>query len=343
LVGITTAAPFKKAYTILKQRKKSNNLPDFMNENLKLITHPYLVLPSAQSIISVGMSYATEIPENEEAYISQYARGLDYHDILKKKLKNLVDFINSLVDYEIENKFYTDTGPLLEREFAKRAGLGWIGKNNNLINPKYGSYLFLGEIITSLKLNPSHKQIKNGCHDCNLCLQNCKGKALIKPYTLNNNKCISYLTQKKGILPEIERNKIDNYLWGCDDCQKNCPYNKNIPKDLHSEFIPVIRADLKKILNFKNNKLPKSWIKAPLSWRGGRILKRNALIIIKNKGYLQYIELVRRELNNSSPILRAYAIWALYHIDPQFKRKDLVDYYSKENDKIVLNEIKKII
>ncbi|MFW5998288.1 MAG: tRNA epoxyqueuosine(34) reductase QueG [bacterium] len=340
LVGITTAEPFSETYKILNKRKDKGTLPDFMNKDIKLITHPRLVFNKANSIISVAISYATDLPR-EEAFISRYSRGIDYHKVISTKLKQLSKFIKNL-ESNIKTRYFCDTGPLLERKIAVRAGLGWIGKNTNLINEKYGSYLFLGEILTNLKLTPDSSQINNKCDNCKNCLKQCQGKALIKPYVLDQNKCVSYLTQKKGILTEKEREIINGSIWGCDICQEVCPYNKDIPVDIHPEFSTKIKVDIEQILKFENKNIPQIWKNAALSWRGIRILKRNALIVIKNKKYIKYLSLVKEYLNHPSPIIRSYALWTLCKIDSKFNKDDLLNFAVKEKNKIVLNEINKL-
>ncbi len=341
LTGITSAEPFLRAFQVLKERKARGKLSEFTNKDIKLLTTPRLHLPSAESIISVGISYASKKKFEEDAYIALYARGEDYHRIIEGKMESLIDFIK---EYKPAARFkaFTDTGPLLDREIAHRAGLGWIGKNNNLINPHYGSFLVLGEILTDLHLEYD-EIMETGCGECGLCLENCPGEALKEPYFLDSDLCLSYLTQKKGIIPDVEREKIGLSLWGCDRCQEVCPYNLNIPTDLHSEFTPVLEGDFNQILKFAGKKIPDEWLRSALIWRGSRILKRNALINIANSGNKEYIGLLKKELKNNSPILRAYAAWALYKLIPEKYRDLLEKMLHNENDNLVRNEIKKIL
>ncbi|MFW6389655.1 MAG: tRNA epoxyqueuosine(34) reductase QueG, partial [Halanaerobiales bacterium] len=306
LVGITSADPFSKAY----QRLKSREISEFMDHDLEKITTPTIHLKEAKSIIALALSYAvSDKIKDKDQYISLYARGSDYHQVIKAKMKRLVSFLSTLKD-NVKTICYSDTGSLLDREVAARAGLGWIGKNNNLINPEYGSYLILGEIITDLKLSYD-SPIKNRCSNCELCLNSCPTGALNKAHNLKPEKCLSFLTQKKGILKENERKSIFKNLWGCDSCLQVCPYNKNIPTDLHQEFKPVLKGDIKQVLSFSKNSLPDEWKKSALYWRGLRILKRNSLINIGNNGNNVYTPIVKKYLKNPSPVLRAYAVWAL--------------------------------
>src|SRR5690554_2309533 len=181
LVGVTTADSFPKTLKNLKKR----NLSDFISQNLKLLTSPKLHLSGAKSIISLGISYASSKNYfNEDSYIALYARGKDYHQVIRKKLNLLMKYIYELYP-DAKMKAYTDSPYILERAIAFRAGLGWIGKNNTLINPIYGSYLLLGEIIVDIELQYNERLETNKCGDCTMCLDNCPGRALKKPCYLN--------------------------------------------------------------------------------------------------------------------------------------------------------------
>ncbi len=344
LVGICSPEPFTRAYSLIKKRK----LSEFVSDNIEQLTTPREHLSSARSIISLGISYASkdDVIDNTQnkntckQFISLYARGIDYHKIINEKMDRLLAYLNK-IDPQVEAVAYSDTGAILDREIAYRAGLGWIGKNNNLINPKYGSYLFLGEIITNLVLKYD-KAMEAQCGNCNRCLIKCPAGAL-KAYHLDPDKCLSYITQKKGILTEEERKDIDNRLWGCDTCLDVCPYNNDIPVNIHKEFIPVLESDIETILQFTKNNIPLEWKNSALSWRGLRILKRNTIINLGNKGDNEYIPLLERVLKNPSPILRAYAVWALGQIKADGIIIIIKEHYKSEHNKIVLKEIKNIL
>lgn len=346
LIGITSAKPFFRAKKKLKNRK----LSDFVNKDINLLTTPSLHLDSAKTIISLALSYAVspEILEDfrkeEQAYIALYARGQDYHKVMKEKQEELIEYIYNISpdNMKVKLRAYCDTGKLLEREAAYRAGLGWIGKNNNLINPEYGSYLFLGEIITNLDLK-TDSPIQGRCNNCDLCIKKCPGKAFNSPYEFEPEKCISFLTQKKGIIDKEQRTKINYNLWGCDTCLQVCPYNKDIPVNLHPEFRPVLKGDIKKVLNFNKGNIERRWLESALSWRGLRVLKRNALICIANNGDEKYIPVLEKEIKNNSPLLRMYAVWALEKIDGPRAYHQLRERLKVENDKRVIKEIKDIL
>lgn len=339
LVGITTAEPFYAARKILPER----NLSEFIANDIELLTTPDLHLAGVRSIIALALSYASsavQVQHQEECYISLYARGKDYHKVMAQKMAQLSEFIQEIRP-GAKVKAYSDTGALLDRAISCRAGLGWIGKNNNLINPTYGSYLFLGEILTDLELT-ADQEITDRCGECELCLKSCPAGALIEQYHLEAKHCISYLTQKKGILPEEERKLIGRNLWGCDRCQQVCPFNQGVPVDRHPQFKARLTGDIQKILSFLKGGIEPAWRDSALFWQGLRILKRNSIINIVNSGNTDYIPLISREINNPSPLIRAYVVWALGELDYERNRTKLKALYQKEREGIVRAELAKI-
>ncbi|MGB4178140.1 MAG: tRNA epoxyqueuosine(34) reductase QueG [Halanaerobiales bacterium] len=336
LVGITSAEPFQQAYSILEKRK----LTEFISNDRELLTNPASHLASAKSIIALALSYASKrAGKEEEQNIALYARGKDYHQVMQEKMNELIIFIKTLAT-DAETITYSDTGVLLDREVAYRAGLGWIGKSNNLINPEYGSYLMLGEILTNLPL-VTDQAMESRCGTCQLCIDNCPTQAL-KAYCLEPELCLSYISQKKDPLSMEEREMLGNQLWGCDRCLEVCPYNRDIPYDLHPEFFPVLKGDIKTILNFTNHNIPGEWKEAALFWRGLRTLKRNTIINIGNLGKEEYLPLLIDNLANPSPVLRAYTVWSLGKYRKEEIKALLSNHYFKENDNMVKKEIEKI-
>ncbi|MGM0410960.1 MAG: tRNA epoxyqueuosine(34) reductase QueG, partial [Bacillota bacterium] len=294
-------------------------LSSFVSKDIDKLTNPKKHLSSAKSIISLALSYNSKNRlKNKYNYsISKYAHGKDYHSIFKEKMSYLINYLNDLYP-NIKTISYVDTAPILDRAIANRAGLGWIGKNNNLINKKYGSFIFLGEILTNLDLEIDSKT-KKFCGNCRKCIDNCPSGALNDAYNINPNKCISFLTQKKGIIPVKERKIIGNNLWGCDSCQEACPYNQNIPITKHDVFKVHLSNDLFEILNFSKNNFPKEWKEAALSWRGVRILRRNALIVIANKKMQTYKKEVKKLFSDPSSVIRAYAYWTYSQISNDYQ------------------------
>ena len=204
---------------------------------------PTKVLPGCLSMIVVGMNYFTDhLPDetHQAGRIARYAWGNDYHDFMKTRLKKLEEYIHTQVK-GIQTRSYVDTGPIMEKAWAQEAGIGWIGKHTNVVSTSFGSWLLLGEILTTLALEPDEVSM-DLCGSCSLCIQACPTGAIVEPYQLDAERCISYLTiEHRGpmtdIAPEL-RKKIGNRIFGCDDCLDICPFNVNAQPTLESHFQP---------------------------------------------------------------------------------------------------------
>lgn len=229
LCGIAPAVPsaFKEAYRSWLARGYHGEMA-YLARDPERRLDPALVLPDAQSIVVVGMNYYTgadpDVPE-DRAIFARYARNEDYHDVLTPRLRDLLSWLREATDGAAEGRVYVDTGPILEREAAQRAGLGWFGKNTMLINTRRGSYFLLGELLLNLPL-PSDAPAEGGCGTCTRCLDACPTGALVRPYELDARRCISYLTiEQKGAIPAERAAEMGNRVFGCDICQEVCPFN----------------------------------------------------------------------------------------------------------------------
>ncbi|MFO0700916.1 MAG: tRNA epoxyqueuosine(34) reductase QueG [Nitrospira sp.] len=204
---------------------------------------PRQVLPGCRSVISVGMTYLTEHRANEQSgygRIARYAWGQDYHKVVSKKLKQLEQRISTLMP-ETQTRSYVDTGPIMEKAWAERAGLGWIGKHSNLVSADHGSWLLLGEVLTTLELTPD-EPATDLCGSCTLCIQACPTDAIVQPYVVDATRCISYLTiELRGdqdiITPDLQRG-MGNKIFGCDDCLDVCPFNLRAEPTHEATFQP---------------------------------------------------------------------------------------------------------
>lgn len=219
--------------------KEAPRLEKWLNDNLNgqmnyMANHfdkrldPRQLLDNSKSVISVGLNYYTPQKQSdpESPKISTYAYGKDYHDVIKDKLKLLIEFIKSQVG-EVNARAFVDSAPVMDKVWAEKAGLGWIGKNTNLINKKKGSFFFLAELILDLELDYDIIPTKDHCGTCTRCIDACPTKAIIAPYLLDAKKCISYLTiELKEEIPTEFKGKMDNWMFGCDVCQDVCPWNK---------------------------------------------------------------------------------------------------------------------
>lgn len=351
LIGFTNAKPFEDLREILIRRRERGYLSGFEEENIELRTNPKKTLDSAKSIIVIGISYYIK-KENlgnhkEPKFYGELARtawGKDYHIVLKDKLEKLASFI--LSEYKgLEYKAFVDTGPLVDRYLADRAGIGFYGYNSTIINKDFGSWIFLGYMITNIPLEKD-KPLDATCIGCNLCIENCPNSAIEKPYDFNANKCLSNILQQKKDVPENALSKLDNKIYGCDICQNVCPHNKDIKEATSKEFIPrelPHKVDLISLLNLSNKEYKTLFKENASGWRGKKILQRNAIIALGNSKNKDAIEFLKPLLKDVRPDIRKITIWALYNIDSKYTLKLLPDIKLKEKEEDVLKVIDKYL
>ncbi|MDD5063906.1 MAG: tRNA epoxyqueuosine(34) reductase QueG [Phycisphaerae bacterium] len=295
LAGITDASPLDsdqfKSLTDWLASGCAGRM-DYMRNNLDKRTNPAKLLKNAQSIICLGLNYNAPKTQNEitdpsvpMGTIANYARYEDYHPFIKKQLRKLTDFISSVAGAGFSFKICVDSAPLAERTFAARAGLGFIGKNRMLINPRLGPQLFLAEIVTNLKL-PADKPVKSSCSNCSKCLTACPTGALTPDGRFDANKCISYLTiEYKDRFPADLAPKIGARLFGCDECVLACPYNAGAPvcKNKQFKFYPDrAKLNLNVILNMSEDDFETKFAGSPLNRLPLDCLKRNAKTCLAN-------------------------------------------------------------
>ena len=231
LVGISPVMipPHEESFARWLRQELGGEL-EYMRRTESLRRDPRQLVPWAKSVISVGMNYYTAFPRppmsaQPKGWISRYAWGEDYHDVMQRRLESLLERIREIHHEPVEGRAFVDGGPVLERDFAGVAGLGWIGKNTQLISPKKGSWFFLGELFVDLPL-AYDRPLRDRCGKCDLCLKACPTGAFVGPYVLDARRCISYLTiELKGFIPRHLRPLIGDHIFGCDICQEVCPYN----------------------------------------------------------------------------------------------------------------------
>jgi epoxyqueuosine reductase len=201
---------------------------------------PTLLVPGAKSVVSLMLNYYTDEKQldPDAPKISKYAFGKDYHDVIKSKLKELHAFIKEKIG-DVEGRAFVDSAPVLDKAWAKRSGLGWIGKNSNLLNKQSGSFFFLAELIIDLELEYDGP-VKDYCGTCTRCIDACPTNAIVEPYVVDGSKCISYLTiELKENIPSEFKGKMDNWVFGCDVCQDVCPWNSFSKKNNEPSFKPI--------------------------------------------------------------------------------------------------------
>lgn len=287
LVGITTAEPVDSASVEYFKKWLSvgcNGTMAWLAKNIEKRFDPALLMPQAQSVICTALNYK---PPKHSANIASYALYQDYHGFIKKKLLELVDFIKSQADKDLKFKICVDSVPIAEKAFAQRAGLGFIGKNHLIANPKLGSFLLLGELITNLPLKTNRPMPKKDfCKNCLRCIDACPTGAITKNLFFDARKCISYLTiEHKGKIPQELKSKMNSSVFGCEICIDVCPYNQKAPVCKNKDF--KLSPDRQKIspqqiLKLSQNDFDAIFGDSPPARTGLRQLKKNALICIKN-------------------------------------------------------------
>ena len=287
-------------------------------ESRKRRSDPKQILPECKSILVLGIPYAPTTSRQ----IASYAIGKDYHDILPEKLRALVNFIQEQGGHSIPNRYYTDTGPILEREMAQRAGLGWIGKNTCLINPKQGSTFFLAEILLGLELEPDEPFSTDHCGTCTRCLDACPTNCILPDRTLDARRCISYLTiELKEDIPEDLRPLMKDWVFGCDICQQVCPWNRfSQSADIDFEPLiplPVLTSDL--LMN--SEEFNQRYKKSPIKRSKRRGYLRNLSVAIGNNGNDKGIPILEKALEDEEPMIREHAKWAIDQINKRAKNE----------------------
>jgi epoxyqueuosine reductase len=317
---------------------------------------PRQILPECRSILALGIRYPAPKPEGSELEDSQpagsqkgrvaaYAWNDDYHDVLPERLKTLVQFIEAQVGEAVPNRWYTDTGPILERDLAQRAGLGWIGKNTCLIDPQRGSYFLLAEILLGVELQPDEPFVADRCGSCSRCLEACPTSCILPDRTIDARRCISYLTiELKGSIPREIRPQMGNWVFGCDICQQVCPWNLRFAKARGDPaFAPrpgVPEPDLIEELSLTPEAFNRKFKGSPVkrAKRGGYL--RNVAVALGNSGDPQAVHVLKRALlGEAEPLVRGHAAWALGQIGGETARRALIEAQHNEHDTEVLHEI----
>jgi epoxyqueuosine reductase len=351
-IGFAAASPFTELKNRLIRQRELGYQSGFEEPDIEKRTNPGLLLQEASSIISIALAYPAKMKNRVQSKEGErrgiYARaswGVDYHIILREKLKLLESFIMAKVPVALCRPM-VDTGELSDRAVAERAGIGWSGKNCAIITHEYGSFVYLGEMITNLPFEPD-EPIEDQCGDCTKCLEACPTGALVQGGQINAQRCISFLTQTKGFIPEEFREKIGNRIYGCDSCQTACPKNKGV--DFH--FHPEMEADpnqvkplLKPLLSISNREFKEKFGSLAGSWRGKKPIQRNAIIALGHfKDKTAVAELAEVLIGDPRPVMRGMAAWALGKIEGDAVLTALENAKQVEKDEDVLTEIDTVL
>ena len=389
IARITTAGDFPEAERVIKERIAQGlmeGLPWFTAERCEVSCHPDALLPEAKSIITLAMFYLTEQPDEVQdnvprGRISRYAWGDDYHEIIKPRLQQfaawLREYARNKVRDEVETRLFVDTGRMVDRAVAQRAGLGWYGKNTNILTKGWGSWVFLGEIVTNLPLQ-SDTPVKTNCGSCEICLHACPTQALPAPYVLDNTRCISFLTiELRGSIPLELRPLMGNLIFGCDICQEVCPVNIAAEKRLGlrgsagTQFIAlrerggeVPRAgainrapvrpleefrpragvgsnpELIPLLSLTEEQFRERFRGSPIRRTKRRGLLRNVCVALGNSGDRQAVPALIGALHDYEPLVRGHAAWSLGRLGGEQAKQALQDALITEEDEEVCKEIR---
>ena len=298
----------------------------WIEKNAAKRVDPQKVLHDAKTAICLAVSYETNAPEKKSPMVhgtvARYARFNDYHDILGERLKSLSQFVDEFGGGQTRSLWYVDTGPILERDFAQRAGIGFAGKHTNLISRKFGNWIFLAEILTTLEIEPDAPE-KNHCGKCARCIAACPTEAITAPFQLDARRCISYLTiELKGPIPEEFRRAIGNRIYGCDDCLAVCPWNKfahegrlmksHARKDLE-------QPDLVELLSLDDKQFKTRFAGSPVLRTKRRGLLRNACVALGNVGDKSALSALEKAAQDSEPLIAEHARWAISEIESRAK------------------------
>lgn len=287
---------------------------------------PRLILPECKSILVLALPYADPktVPVKEnvnsiEGQIAAYAWGDDYHLVIPERLQALVDFIEKQVGHSVPNRWYTDTGPILERDLAQHAGLGWIGKNTCLINPHHGSYFLLAEILLGIELEPDPPFQTDQCGTCTRCIEACPTQCILPDRTIDARRCISYLTiELKKDIPTDLRSFIGNWIFGCDVCQMVCPWNRFAASDGDPALAPredIPRPNLIHELELISEEFNRKFKNNPIKRAKHKGYLRNIAIALGNSKDAAAVPALKKVLNHPEPMVREHANWALKQIE----------------------------
>lgn len=311
------------------------------------------VMPETLSLITLAINYHTlSLPQESKmdpmrGIISSYAWGDDYHEIIREKLEKLRNFIENTVHHQKESRVYVDTGPILEREYAQRAGLGWFGKNSMLINKQKGSWLFLSEILLDIELKTLPSLPQASCGTCTHCIDACPTNAIVADRQVNSQDCISYLTiELKGNIPSKLRPAIGNLIFGCDICQEVCPWNRKAPLSQEPAFQPRaenILPHLIDLMMLTQEEFSRRFKKSPIKRTKRRGFLRNVAIALGNWGSPQAIPALIHGLNDMEPLIRSHSAWALGQISSAASRQALKAALVSETESTVQQEIQEAL
>lgn len=351
-IGFASADPFLQLKERLMTQRQLGYDSGFEESDIEKRVRPDLLLSGARTIIAIALAYPSKMKnppkgtkEERRGIFCRSSWGLDYHVIVRDRLRKIEQFLQEKVP-GARTLSMVDTGELCDRAVAERAGIGWSGKNCSIITPEFGSYVYLGELITDIAFEPD-VPITDQCGTCTKCIDACPTGALVQGGQLNAKRCISFLTQTKEPIPEEFRKKIGNRLYGCDTCQQVCPKNKGMDHHFHEEMEPepeIAKPKLLPILTLSNREFKKKFGHISGAWRGKNPIQRNAIIALahfKDRNALPILFQLLKE--DHRPIIRQTAAWAIGVIGGEEERRKLETLKECETDENVGRELEESI
>ncbi len=347
-IGFTTADPFDELKQKLVDYHAKGYASGFEESDIALRTEPKLSLPTAKSIIAISVGYPNKLKNapksirgDRRGMFARASWGQDYHTIMRKRLDKLATFIQAKVP-DAEMMSMVDTGVLSDRAVAERAGLGFVGRNGFVIHPDLGTWTYLGEMLVNIPFPPDDP-IMESCGDCTICVDRCPTGALVGDGQLNSQKCISFLTQTKGYLPDEYRYKIGNRLYGCDTCQQVCPKNRgiNIEQDDIILEPEILKPRLVPLLKMNNKTFKNTFGHLAGAWRGKKPIQRNAIIALahfKEEDAIPDLKEVAE--NDPRPLIRATAFWAIGQIQGDLAKSYIMAHYENEDEEVQVEMLK---
>ncbi|OXS54173.1 tRNA epoxyqueuosine(34) reductase QueG [Rossellomorea vietnamensis] len=349
-IGFTTADTFSEMKNRLLRQEMLGYQSGFEEKDIEKRVDPSLIFDQPKSIIAIALAYPSKMKDAPQSkrgerrgIFCRASWGTDYHHVLRDRLSKLEEYIVSRVP-QARFKSMVDTGELVDRAVAERAGIGWSGKNCSIITPEFGSYVYLGEMVTNLPFAPD-TPMEDQCGTCNKCVDVCPTGALIEGGQLDSQKCIAFLTQTKGFLADEYRVKLGNRLYGCDTCQTVCPENKGMDFHFHEEMEPdpeIAKPLLKPLLTISNREFKEKYGHVSGSWRGKKPIQRNAIIALAHfKDDTAVDDLIHVMGKDVRPVMRGTSAWALGKIGGETAEKALLQQQAVETDEEVMDEIQK--
>ena len=318
---------------------------NYLEDRKEAYEHPSHVLPGAMSILMLGLNYQTAPAVQSTSGTGRIARyawsNVDYHDLVHKKLKQLKRFVKDL-DPSIGVRGVVDTAPLLEREFAELAGIGWRAKNTLLINKTAGSWFFLAALLLDVPLQYDEPMVTNHCGTCTACIDACPTDAFVQPHVLDATQCISYLTiEHRTAVPTALRSKMQDWILGCDICQEVCPVNRDVSRSSDADLKPKMVSSLELIplLSLTQEEFSSRFKNRPIKRAKLEGLKRNACVALGNAKHISAVSALGRVLLEDTNIVKQHAAWALGRIGGMDAKSILSEALATESDHDVQREI----